>query len=374
MKISRYLFQINLTNNAVRKGFTRNRKQEIYLSGKYTNNLAYLLNISTQDLKNTIWSMLGILLGLWISGCAAPSSNISPESENKLLVVSTSTIIADMTEKIGGDEIEHQGIIKPGADPHIYEPVPTDSVAFEKADLIIYNGYNLEPALIKLMNAAGIKAQKLAVGEKVKPLQNLGKGELVPDPHVWGDAENGIVMVKGIRDALIELSPEDKEVFMENAAKLVEELGQVDIWIMEQIGTIPEGQRRLVTTHDAFEYYAKAYGLEMTGTLIGMSTEEQPSAQTLKNLVEEIKKTGVPAIFAETTINPKLITTVAEEAGVKLAPRELYSDSIGAPGSEGDSYTKMLVSNTQTIVEALGGEYTAFKLQITELLEKQSRN
>ncbi|ABG52336.1 periplasmic solute binding protein [Trichodesmium erythraeum IMS101] len=370
MKISRYLFQINLTNNAVRKGFTRNRKQEIYLSGKYTNNLAYLLNISTQDLKNTIWSMLGILLGLWISGCAAPSSNISPESENKLLVVSTSTIIADMTEKIGGDEIEHQGIIKPGADPHIYEPVPTDSVAFEKADLIIYNGYNLEPTLIKLMNAAGIKAQKLAVGEKVKPLQNLGKGELVPDPHVWGDAENGIVMVKGIRDALIELSPEDKEVFMENAAKLVEELGQVDIWIMEQIGTIPEGQRRLVTTHDAFEYYAKAYGLEMTGTLIGMSTEEQPSAQTVKNLVKEIKKSGVPAIFAETTINPKLITTVAQEAGVRLAPRELYSDSIGAPGSEGDSYTKMLVSNTQAIVEALGGEYTAFELQITGTLEK----
>lgn len=374
MKISRYLFQINLTNNAVRKGFTRNRKQEIYLSGKYTNNLAYLLNISTQDLKNTIWSMLGILLGLWISGCAAPSSNISPESENKLLVVSTSTIIADMTEKIGGDEIEHQGIIKPGADPHIYEPVPTDSVAFEKADLIIYNGYNLEPALIKLMNAAGIKAQKLAVGEKVKPLQNLGKGELVPDPHVWGDAENGIVMVKGIRDALIELSPEDKEVFMENAAKLVEELGQVDIWIMEQIGTIPEGQRRLVTTHDAFEYYAKAYGLEMTGTLIGMSTEEQPSAQTVKNLVKEIKKSGVPAIFAETTINPKLITTVAQEAGVQLAPRELYSDSIGAPGSEGDSYTKMLVSNTQAIVEALGGEYTAFELQITGTLEKNELN
>ena len=374
MKISRYLYRINLTNIPSKKRLTRNREKEIYLSGKYTNNLACLFNISTQDLKNTIWSMLGILLGLWISGCAAPSSNISPESENKLLVVSTSTIIADMTEKIGGDEIEHQGIIKPGADPHIYEPVPTDSVAFEKADLIIYNGYNLEPALIKLINSTGVKAQKLAVGEKVTPLQNQDREDLVPDPHVWGDAENGIVMVTGIRDALIELSPEDKEIFTENANRLVEELRQVDIWIRKQIGTIPEGQRRLVTTHDAFEYYAKAYGLEMTGTLIGMSTEEQPSAQTLKNLVEEIKKTGVPAIFAETTINPKLITTVAEEAGVKLAPRELYSDSIGAPGSEGDSYTKMLVSNTQTIVEALGGEYTAFKLQITELLEKQSRN
>ena len=374
MKISRYFYRINSTNIPSKKRLTRNREKEIYLSGKYTNNLACLFNISTQDLKQNIWSVLGILLGLWISGCAAPPSNIFDEGEDKPLVISTSTIIADMTEKIGGDEIEHNGIMEPGADPHIYEPVPADSVAFEKADLIIYNGYNLEPALIKLMNATGVKAQKLAVGEKVTPLQNQDREDLEPDPHVWGDAENGIVMVTGIRDALIELSPEDKEIFTENANRLVEELRQVDIWIRKQIGTIPEGQRRLVTTHDAFEYYAKAYGLEMTGTLIGMSTEEQPSAQTLKNLVEEIKKTGVPAIFAETTINPKLITTVAQEAGVKLAPRELYSDSIGAPGSEGDSYTKMLVSNTQTIVEALGGEYTAFKLQITELLEKQSRN
>ena len=374
MKISKYLSKIYLTNSSARKGLTRNREQEKYPSSKSTNNFAYLLNISTKGLKQNMWSVLGILLGLWISSCAAPSSNIVAEGEDKLLVVSTSTIIADMVEKIGEDEIEHQGIMEPGADPHIYEPVPADIVAFEKADLIIYNGYNLEPALIKLMNATGIKAQKLAVGEKVTPLQNLEKGELLPDPHIWGDAENGIVMVKGIRDALIELSPEDQEVFMENAAKLVEELRQIDIWMRKQIETIPEGQRRLVTTHDAFEYYGKAYGLEMTGTLIGVSTEEQPSAQTVKNLVEEIKKTGVLAIFAETTINPKLITTVAEEAGVKLAPRELYSDSIGALGSEGDSYTKMLVSNTQTIVEALGGEYTAFKLQITELLEKNERN
>ncbi|NEO54466.1 MAG: zinc ABC transporter solute-binding protein [Okeania sp. SIO3B5] len=317
-----------------------------------------LSSISTQGFPQKLWPALGILLGLWISSCAAPFSD---GNEKKPKVVSTNTIIADMTEKIGEDEIEHQGIMKPGADPHIYEPVPADSVAFEEAELILYNGYNLEPALIKLMNAAGIKAEKLAVGEKVTPLQNPDKGELVPDPHVWGDAKNGILMVNGIRDALIKLSPEDRELFTENAAKLIEELLAVDTWISEQIATIPESKRRLVTTHDAFEYYVRAYGLQMTGTLIGMSTEEQPSAKTVKNLAEEIKKTGVPAIFAETTINPQLIATVAQEAGVKLAPKELYSDSIGAPGSEGDSYVKMLESNTRAIVEALGGKYTAFE-------------
>ncbi|MEO1342356.1 MAG: zinc ABC transporter substrate-binding protein, partial [Cyanobacteria bacterium J06635_13] len=103
-----------------------------------------------------------------------------------------------------------------------------------------------------------------------------------------------------------------------------------------------------------------AYGLEMAGTLIGISTEEQPSAQTVKNLAEEIKKTQIPAIFAETTINPQLINTVALEAGVKLAPQELYSDSIGAAGSDGDSYLKMLQANTKSIVQSLGGEYREF--------------
>jgi manganese/iron transport system substrate-binding protein len=162
---------------------------------------------------------------------------------------------------------------------------------------------------------------------------------------------------------LIELSPTDKVEFTQNAAQLTQELQRLDGWISQQVQTIPANQRKLVTTHDAFQYYARAYGLEVAGTLIGISTEEQPSAQTVKNLANSIAKMKVPAIFAETTINPVLITTVAEEAGIKLAPRELYSDSIGAPGSEGDSYIKMMVSNTRTIVEALGGKYNDFETE-----------
>ncbi|WP_413160792.1 metal ABC transporter substrate-binding protein [Capilliphycus salinus ALCB114379] len=303
----------------------------------------------------------GILLGTLLSSCTQDVAN-NPEND-KPQVVSTSTIIADLTETVGGDEIEHQGILEPGADPHVYEPVPQDSIAFEEADLIFYNGYNLEPGLIKLMNAAGVDAKKVAVGEVVPPLEMEYEGQTEPDPHVWGNVENAIIMVNTIRDSLIELSPEDREVFTENAAKLTQELQQLDTWIEQQIATIPENQRKLVTTHDAFEYYARAYGLEVTGTLIGISTEEQPSAQTVSQLADSIRNSRVPAIFAETTINPKLITTVAEEAGVKLAPTELYSDSIGSPGSEGDSYVKMLVSNTETIVNALGGQVTAFEPQ-----------
>jgi manganese/iron transport system substrate-binding protein len=306
----------------------------------------------------------GLLLGLCLVGCGSTTvSGNKSAGTDKPKVVSTSTILADLTETVAGDEIELTGILEPGADPHVYEPVPADSVAFEKADLILYNGYNLEPGLIKLMNAAGVKAKKVAVGEKVPPLDYTYKGRNVPDPHVWGSAKNAIIMVQSIRDELIEISPEDREEFTQNAEQLIKELEQLDQWISQQIKTIPENQRRLVTTHDAFQYYAKAYGLEITGTLIGISTEEQPSAQTVKNLAETIKQTKVPAIFAETTINPKLITTVAEEAGVKLAPHQLYSDSIGAAGTEADSYVKMLVVNTKTIVEALGGKPVNFEPQ-----------
>jgi manganese/iron transport system substrate-binding protein len=296
--------------------------------------------------------LLGILLGLAVNACDRVGSD-SPE-DGKPDVVATSTIIADLTRNIGQDEIDLTSILQPGADPHVYEPVPKDTIVLEQAELILYNGYNLEPGLIKLIEAAGVKAEKLAVGEVAEPLQ-LDKGgkQTVPDPHVWGDVENAIKMAIAIRDALIKLSPEDKEKFTENAEELVKQLKELDNSITQQIASIPKEQRKLITTHDAFQYYGRAYDIPIAGTLIGISTEEQPSAQTVKQLVEEVKKTGVKAIFAETTINPALIKTVAQEAKIKLAPRQLYSDSIGAPGSEGDSYIKMMQSNTRTIVEAL---------------------
>ena len=300
--------------------------------------------------------MKKLILSCLFLGLVACNDAVNTTDNQKPKVISTSTIIADLTAGVGGEEIDHQDILKPGDDPHVYEPVPADSVALEKADLILYNGYNLEPGLIKMINSTGIKAKKVAVGEAIKPLQLEKEGQKVPDPHVWGSAKNGIIMVEKIRDQLIELSPEDKEIFTENAAQLIAELENLDRWITAAIKTIPPSQRQLVTTHDAFQYYAHAYGLKVAGTLIGISTEEQPSAQTVKNLADAIKNLQVPAIFAETTINPALITTVAAEAGVKLAPKQLYSDSIGAVGTGGDSYVKMLKENTRSIVESLGGK------------------
>jgi manganese/iron transport system substrate-binding protein len=320
--------------------------------------------ISRMKRKNFFRLCLAMLMPLALFSCTQKDSNPNTTKGDKPRVVATSTIIADLAQNVAGDEIQLSGILKPGTDPHVYEPVPADSRVLEEADLILYNGYNLEPGLIKLMNASGGKARKIPVGETVKSLQlDKGKKEVVPDPHVWGSAENAIAMTNAIRDALIDLSPEDRDKFTQKASQLNNELKQLHGWINQQIQTIPENKRKLVTTHDAFQYYGRAYGIAIAGTLIGISTEEQPSAQTVQRLVESIKKIGVRAIFAETTINPALIKTVAQEAGVELARNKLYSDSIGAKGSDGDSYIKMMEANTRSIVQALGGKYTPFQLK-----------
>ncbi|MEM8808532.1 MAG: zinc ABC transporter substrate-binding protein [Cyanobacteria bacterium P01_G01_bin.38] len=305
--------------------------------------------------------LLGLSMGLAVSlaGCRGPAEPGSQPPSDQPQVIATSTILANLANSISGDEVEVISILKPGDDPHIYEPVPQDTVAIERADLIFYNGYNLEPQLTRLIEEAD--GQKVAVGEVAEPLSFQYQGQTEPDPHVWGDVENAIAMVAVMRDSLIQLDPDSAEVYTNNAEKLTSDLSDLDAWIALQIATIPPEQRKLVTTHDAFQYYTSAYGLEVLGTLIGISTEEQPSAQTVQKLVETIQAANVPAIFAETTLNPQLIRTVAEEAAVALAPNELYSDSIGAPGSSGDSYIDMMVANTETIVTGLGGESFPFE-------------
>ncbi|OUC16527.1 MAG: metal ABC transporter substrate-binding protein [Alkalinema sp. CACIAM 70d] len=301
---------------------------------------------------------MGGLLAIGLASCQISGS--SSQKPQKPRVVATSTILADLTHRIGKDDIDLQGILKPGDDPHTYEPIPRDTVTLEKADLVLYNGYNLEPGLIRLMQANALKAKKVPVGEVITPLKLDKEGETVPDPHIWGNARNAMRMVETIRDELIQLQPQNRDRFTQNAQALLSELQRLDRWIADQIQTLPPERRKLVTTHDAFQYYAQAYGLTVAGTLIGISTEEQPSAQTVKQLVQAIRSAGVPTIFAETAINPALIETVAEEAKVKLAEKPLFADSIGVPGEAGDSYVGMLVANTQLIVQGLGGTVQKF--------------
>lgn len=303
-----------------------------------------------------------LVVGWLLVGCGTGRSGRSTQPK----IITTSTILTDLTEQVGGDEVTVVGLLRPGDDPHIYEPVPRDTVAIEQADLVLYNGYHLEPGLIKLIESANLRGAAVPIGEVVSPLALTKAGAKVPDPHVWGDARNAIAMVTAIRDRLSQLSPSDRAEFTANAARLTARLQRLDGWIRQQIQTIPAPKRYLVTTHDAFQYYSRAYGIPVLGTLVGISTEEQPSAQTIARIAQSIRQAGVRAIFAETTINPALIETVAAESGVPLADQQLYSDSIGVKGGPAGSYEKMLIVNTRAIVRNLGGIDRPFPAESTD--------
>ncbi len=301
---------------------------------------------------------------------AATSSPINTASE-KPLVVATHTVLCDLTKQIAADTVDLKCLIDPGSDPHIYQPKPEDRKAIDQANLVLYGGYNFEPQLIKLIQATSNPAAKVAVDELAvpNPQQFEEDGKTETDPHVWHNALNGEQMAKVVSDQLTKLEPKNAQLYADNATRVTGELSQLDTWIKSQIATIPANQRKLVTTHDAFGYYSKAYNIPIEGALGGISTEEAPTAERVKTLVGEIKSTQVPTIFAEATINPKLIEAVAKDANVKVSDTELFADGLGEVGTAGDTYQKMLVANTEAIVKGLGGQFTPFQPKTSSLID-----
>ncbi|MCU0532448.1 MAG: zinc ABC transporter substrate-binding protein [Hydrococcus sp. Prado102] len=338
-----------------------------------------------KSFKNLIG--VALLIGLSSCGTQQPTSTSQEATdtvatEDRPLVVATTSVLCDLTQQIAKETVDLKCLVGAGVDPHVYQPTPEDRKAIDSAKLILYGGYNFDPGLVKLVKATSNPSPKVAVHEIAVPKPLMGEehdrghegeehtheheeghaeGEKAPDPHVWHNAQNGIAMVKVIAGELERLEPNNASQYQNNAKEITEELTQIDSWIKSEIATIPADKRQLVTTHDALGYYADAYGLIVEGALQGISTDEAPTATRVSNLVKDITKTKVPTIFAETTVNPKLIETVAKESKVQVSDRELYADGIGEKGTDGDTYQKMLIANTQSIVEGLGGKYTPFQ-------------
>ncbi len=301
-------------------------------------------------------------------------------------VVATTSVLCDLAKQVAQTTVNLTCLVQAGEDPHTYSPKPEDRRAIDDAALVLYAGYDFEPSLVKLIKASPSQAPKIAVHEVAVPKPLLAEGEhdhnhgaeptkadpksaesgktggeeKVPDPHVWNNAQNGVRMVEVIQAQLEKVAPANATLYAKNAQAIRDRLTQLDRWIKDQLATIPAATRTLITTHDALGYYSAAYGIPIEGALQGLSTEEEPTASRLKELVDEIKATRVPTVFAEVTANPKLITAVAKEAKVKVSEQELYADGLGAPGSTGDTYEKMLMANTQAIVEGLGGKFVPF--------------
>ncbi|MEO1403053.1 MAG: zinc ABC transporter substrate-binding protein [Cyanobacteria bacterium J06635_1] len=182
-----------------------------------------------------------------------------------------------------------------------------------------------------------------------------GEEEGEPDPHVWHDAENGIAMVGVIQTQLSEVFPENADLYQANAEALIAQLTQLDTWIQQQIDTVPESQRVLVSTHDALGYYADAYGIRIEAALASFSTEARPSAADLRELIDVVEDSSLPSIFIESTSNPGLIEAVSRETDIAISEEPLYADGLGEAGTPAATYTGMLMTNTCTIVTGLGG-------------------
>ncbi|NET74507.1 MAG: zinc ABC transporter solute-binding protein, partial [Sphaerospermopsis sp. SIO1G2] len=270
-------------------------------------------------------------------------------------VVASYSVICDMVEKIGADKIDSNCLIDYDQDPHTYEAKPSDRKAIEDANAVFYAGLNFEPSIVEMAEATQTPAPKIALHEEATAnvIQVEEEGVKEPDPHVWHDISNGKEMVRLIGDTLGQIDPDNADTYKTNAQKYNTRLDKLDTWIKQQIALIPEDKRRLVTTHDAMSYYARAYGLTVEGTLLGVSPEEQPTATQVKKLSDEIKSKGVPTVFAELTANDKVLKVVAKEAGVEVTPQPLIADGIGAKGTPEGSYTGMIEYNTCIIVESL---------------------
>ncbi len=305
-----------------------------------------------------------------LTGCTAPSSQqpgdtssqtASATPDGKPRVVVTNTVLCDLTKQIAGNTVDVVCILTAGSDAHVYKLTPADRQSIETGKLVLYGGYDFEPELIKAIKATSNPAPKIAVHEVAvpQPQQFEEDGKSTTDPHVWHNAQHGIKIAETIGANLSKLVPTQAATYKQNTQKLTSEIGQLDTWIKSQINTIPAAKKVLFTTHDALGYYSKAYGIQVDA-LEGLSTEEKPNAARVKELVGKIRKAQVPTIFAELILNPKLIMAIAQESKVKLAEQELYVDGLGEVASPGETYQKMLSSNTKTIVEGLGGKYTPF--------------
>ena len=266
------------------------------------------------------------------------------------LVVASASIFADMARQIGGDAVRVETIVPVGGDPHLHEPTPRDAQLASSADLVLRNGLTFEGWLNELIENSGSEATVVTITQGITPIESQQYANAT-DPHAWMDGSNGLIYLKNIKDALTELVPDQREMFEFNYGVYRQQLEDLDTYMRLSIERIPEEKRVLITSHDAFQYYGRRYGLQLE-SVIGVSTDAEAQTSDILRLTEVIRKNKVPAIFVESTINPKMLEQIARDEGVRIGG-QLYADSLGDEDSPAPTYLDMLRHNTETIVAAL---------------------
>jgi zinc/manganese transport system substrate-binding protein len=282
----------------------------------------------------------------WMNGQSKPSYK----------VVATASIFADMVSVISGGQVDVESIVPIGGDPHIHEPTPRDARIVAEADLILKNGLTFEGWLNELIENSGTNAEVVLITEGIEPITSMTYQNSA-DPHAWMDAQNGIIYIENIKEALSKLDPEHADIYQFNYQLYKQQLEDLDAWIAGQIELIPPQKRVLITSHDAFQYYGRRYGVQLEA-ILGTSTDAEAQTSDLMRINQVIQENEVPAVFIETTVNPKLLEQIAKDNEVVIGGK-LFSDSIGDETSAAPSYLDMLRHNTTTIVKALTAEQSA---------------
>ncbi len=284
-----------------------------------------------------------------------PLPEIAARDGKPVAVVATTPLLADLARQIGGARVDAVSVLPADADPHEFEPSPQDLVAASNADLILEHGLHLDDWAKDLVANADSNAVVLVTTKNVKTIsassatENFDQG----DPHVWFDPRNIETMVADIAAALTQFDAAGAQGYAARLAAYTAQLQALDSWITTQIDTIPIARRKLVTNHDAFGYFVAHYQIEFVGAVIpSLDSRAEPSAKETAALIDKIAAEGVPAIFTESSINPKLEEELGKQAGVKVVPN-LYGDNLGAAGSGADTYLAMMQTDVNLIVSAL---------------------
>jgi zinc/manganese transport system substrate-binding protein len=293
---------------------------------------------------------------LFASFCVCFLVFSTPKLQADVKVASFSTVLTEIAQKVGGKDVTVTGLIKPGQDPHEYQLTPGDLNAASAADLVLLSGKGMEGAYLRnLSDALPKHVQVLIVGDQLPGLirpageGKEGQNETTLDPHWWNSVSETEKATVIVRDALIRLDGQHTADYQAGAQAYLASLKELDAWVRRKVAELPRNERKLVTSHDAFQYFARDYGFQID-SIEGLTTDQEPSVSHVTALIAEIKKQGVKAIFLENTLNPKVSVEITRESGAKIGG-SLYADGLGL--GDGATYTSMFRHNVNTIVNAL---------------------
>jgi manganese/zinc/iron transport system substrate-binding protein len=300
-----------------------------------------------------------VLILLVLAACSKEQNDgeSSPVADTRPIIVATTTIVADIARNVAGDRMSVISIMKPGEDPHIYDPRPGDARLLAGADVVLTNGLHLEGTLHDIVHnnlKDGAVFCELAEDERIKVIESE-QYQGAPDPHCWFSLPFVKVYTANATEALIAADPPGADHYRANARSYLARLDSLDTYTRKVFTTIPEENRILVTAHDAFHYFGIEYGIEVK-TVIGINTDSEPRPQDIESLVRIIEQHNVPAVFIETSVSPSLnnlVRKVSQKTGAVVGG-ELYSDSLGEPEGETGAFLGMFRHNVDTIAKALG--------------------